>query len=284
MIRDKHNIVPLFLATVFHVLIFGGLVLAIDFSSPAYPAVPLAITATLITEADLPKAPPVEEPEPEPQPEPDSSDEDRSPAEEVRRQADMREEQDRIRLEEQADQKRRQEEAAERKRRQEQEVERLRAQAERKRRQEQEVERLRAEAERKRLEDIERQQLENQRLRLEAEEAELQKRRQAELDAEDMRLAALSANDTMRWVFALQQQIARNFVLPASAPEDLECVVHIRQLPGGQVVSVEVGRCNGDESVRRAIEAAVYKASPLPSPDNAGVFDRDLRITFKPEQ
>lgn len=267
MIRDKHNIVPLFLATVFHVLIFGGLVVAIEFSSPAYPAVPLAITATLITEADLPKVPPVEEPEPEPQPEPDTSVEDRIRAEEVRRQADMREEQERIRLEEQADQKRRQEEAAESKRRREEEVERLRA-----------------EAERRRQEDLERQRLENQRLRKEAEEAELERRRQAELEAEDMRLAALSANDTMRWVFALQQQIARNFVLPASAPEDLECVVHIRQLPGGQVVSVEVGRCNGDESVRRAIEAAVYKASPLPSPDNAGVFDRDLRITFKPEQ
>lgn len=267
MIRDKHNIIPLFLAGVFHVLVFGGLVVAVDFSTPAYPAVPLAITATLIMEADLPKAPPVEEPEPEPQPEPDTSVEDRIRVEEVRRQADMREEQDRIRLEEQADQKRRQEEAAERKRRQEQEVERLRA-----------------EAERKRLEDIERQQLENQRLRKEAEEAELERRRQAEFEAEDMRLAALNANDTMRWVFALQQQIARNFILPASAPANLECVVNIRQLPGGQVVSVEVGRCNGDESVRRAIVAAVHKASPLPSPGNPGVFDRDLRITFKPEQ
>ena len=34
-------------------LIFGGLVVAIDFTRPAYPAVPLAITATLITEADV---------------------------------------------------------------------------------------------------------------------------------------------------------------------------------------------------------------------------------------
>ncbi len=267
MIRDKYNIIPLFLAAVFHVLIFGGLVVAIDFSTPAYPAVPLAITATLISEADLPEPPPVEVPEPEPEPEPDSAVEDRIRAEEIRRQADMREEQQRIRLEEEADQKRRQEE-----------------EAERKRRQEKEVERLREEAERRRLEDLERQRLENQRLRKEAEEAELERRRQAEFEAEDMRLAALNANDTMRWVFALQQQIARNFVLPASAPENLECVVNIRQLPGGRVVSVEVGRCNGDESVRRAIEAAVYKASPLPSPDNPGVFDRDLRITFKPEQ
>jgi hypothetical protein len=116
------------------------------------------------------------------------------------------------------------------------------------------------------------------------EEAELQRRRQAELDAQDMRLAALSANDEARWAFAIQQQITRNFIRPASAPEDLECVVDVRQLPGGQVVNVDIGRCNGDESVRRSIEAAVFKTSPLPSPENPNVFDRDLRIIFKPEQ
>ena len=246
-------------------LIFGGLIVAIDFSKPAYPAVPLAITATLVTEEDMPQPPPVEEPEPEP--EPDTAEQERIRAEEIKHQADMTEEQERIRLQDEADRKRREEEDAERKR--------LR---------EQEVERRRQEAERKRLEDLERQRLENQRLRQEAEDAELERRRQAEIEAEDLRLAALSADDTSRWVFALQQQIARNFVLPASAPENLECVVNIRQLAGGQVVNVEIGRCNGDESVRRAIEAAVYKASPLPSPDNPSVFDRDLQITFKPEQ
>ena len=248
-------------------LVFGGLVVAIDFTRPAYPAVPLAITATLITEADLPKPPPVEEPEPEPEPEPDTSVEDRQREEEAKRQADMREEQQRIRLEEEADRKRRLEE-----------------EAERKRRKEQEVERLRVEAERKRLEDIERQQLENQRQRLEAEEVELLRQRQAELDAEDMRLAALSASDEARWAFAIQQQITRNFIRPASAPENLECVVNVRQLPGGQVVNVDIGRCNGDDAVRRAVAAAVHKASPLPSPQNPNVFVRDLRIIFKPEQ
>ena len=265
--RDKYNIIPVFLAGIFHVLIFGGLVVAIDFTRPAYPAVPLAITATLIAEADLPKPPPVEEPEPEPEPEPDTSVEDRVREEELKLQADMREEQQRIRLEEEADRKRRLEE-----------------EAERKRRQEQEVERRRAEAERKRLEDIERQELENQRLRLVAEEAELLRQRQAELDAEDMRLAALTASDSDRWGHAVRQQITRNFIRPASAPEDLECVVNVRQLPGGQVVNVDIGRCNGDESVRRSIEAAIYKASPLPSPENPNVFDRDLQIIFKPEQ
>jgi len=267
LIRDKYNIIPVFLAGIFHVLIFGGLVVAIDFTRPAYPAVPLAITATLITEADIPEPPPVEEPEPEPEPEPDTSVEDRQREEEAKRQADMREEQKRIRLEEEADRKRREEE-----------------EAERKRRREEETERLRSEAERKRLEDLERQRLENQRQREEAEAAEMERRRQLEIEAEDMRLASLNASDEARWAFAIQQQITRNFIRPASAPENLECVVDVRQLPGGQVVNVDIGRCNGDESVRRSIEAAVFKASPLPSPENPNVFDRDLRIIFKPEQ
>ena len=65
---------------------------------------------------------------------------------------------------------------------------------------------------------------------------------------------------------------------------DLECVVDVRLLAGGTVANVSIGRCNGDDAVRRAVEAAVYKASPLPEPDNPRVFQRDLRFIFKPEQ
>ena len=271
MFNDKYNIIPVFLAAVFHILTFGGLVVAFDFSSPVRPAVPLAITATLVTEADLPPPPPVEEAEPEPEPEPepveDTSEQDQLREEEAKRQADMRDEQERIRLEEEADRKRRAED-----------------EAERKRRREEEVERLRAEAERKRQEDLERQQLENQQLRQIAEEEEMERRRQSELEDEEMRLAALSADDKSRWAYAIQQQITRNFIRPASAPENLECIVDVKQLPGGQVVNVEIGRCNGDAAVRRAIEAAVNKASPLPSPRNPRVFERDLTLIFRPEQ
>jgi colicin import membrane protein len=269
LIRDKYNVIPVFLAGIFHVLVFGGLVFAVDFSSPAYPAVPLAITATLVTEAELTVPPPVEEkePEPEPEPEPDTSEQDRLQAEENKRQADMREEQERIRLQDEADRKRREAEEAERKR--------LR---------EQEVERRRQEAERKRLEDLERQRQENQRLRREVEAADLERRRQSEIEDEETRLAALSADDKSRWAYAIRNQITRNFIKPLSAPEDLECIVNVKQLPGGQVVNVDIGRCNGDAAVRRAIEAAVNKASPLPSPDNPSVFERDLTIIFRPEQ
>ena len=112
----------------------------------------------------------------------------------------------------------------------------------------------------------------------------MRRRQQQEIEAEDKRLQALEADDMSRWVYALQQQIYRNVILPASAPIDLECVVDVRQVQGGTVTNVSIGRCNGDEAVRRAIEAAVFKASPLPQPDNPRIFERDLRITFKPEQ
>ncbi|MDX1403803.1 MAG: cell envelope integrity protein TolA [Woeseiaceae bacterium] len=266
MIRDKYNIIPMFLAVVVHVLIFGALFVAIDFSRPAYPAVPLAISATLVTEAELPP-PAAAEPEPEPEPEPQDDEAERLRQEQEKRQADLRAEQERIRLEQEADRKRREAE-----------------EAERRRQRELEVERLRAEAERKRQEDLERQRRENERLRREAEEAEMERRRLAELEAEEMRLAALDADDRALWAYAIQRQITRNFIKPASAPEGLECIVNVKQLPGGQVVDVSIGRCNGDEAVRRAIMAAVNKASPLPSPDNPAIFERDLTLIFRPEQ
>lgn len=273
MIRDKYNIIPMFLAGVVHVVILSALIVAIDFSRAARPSVPLAITATLVTESELPVRRPDPEPPPEPEPEPepelaqDDAEAERLRQEEEKRQADLRAEQERIRLQQETDRKRREAEDAERKRRQEEELERQRA-----------------EAERKRQEDLERQQRENERLRREAEEQEIERRRLAELEAEEMRLAALEADDEARWIYAIQQAITRNFIRPASAPENLNCIVNVKQLPGGQVVNVDIGRCNGDEAVRRAIVAAVNKASPLPSPDNPGVFERDLTVIFRPEQ
>ena len=273
MFSDRYLIIPTVMSIIIHVLIFGGLFVAFDFSRPVIPVMPLAIQATLVTEDSSPPPPPIVEPEPTPEPEPepepvpDDGAAERARLEEEKRLADLRAEQERIRLQQEADRKRREEE-----------------EAERRRRQEEETERLRAEAERKRLEDLERQRAENERLRREAEAAEIERRRQQEIDAEQNRLAAMEANEMAVWVFALQQAIRRNYVEPASAPIDLECIVDVRQLSGGVVANVSIGRCNGDAAVQRAIEAAVYKASPLPAPDNPRIFERDLRITFKPEQ
>jgi len=259
------------MAGIFHLVVAASLVFAFDFSHRSYPVVPLMMQATLVTDDDIASTPPPVEQPPEPveqPPEPVETAADvRLREEEAKRLADVNAEQDRLRLQRQKDEQRRDQEEADRK---------SRAEAE--------TERRRELAEQERQEDIERQRLENERQRREAEEEEIRRQRQVQIDAEARRLERLQADETTRWIYAMQGRIRRNYIQPASAPPDLECTVDIRQLPGGRVVDVTIGQCNGDASVRRAVEAAIYKASPLPSPDNPTIFERDLRITFKPEQ
>lgn len=259
------------MAAIFHAVVVGSLVFAFDFNRRSYPVVPLKMQASLVTEEDVRQPPPVREPEPQPEPEPepeeDTSAQDRLQAEEEQRRLDMQEEQDRIRLQQLKDREQREKEEAERKARAEAEVERQREQAER-----------------KRQEDLERQRQENERLRREAEEAEILRRQQAELDAESARIAAAEASDFDRWMFAISRRIERNIIYPASRPEALECDLDLRLLPNGEVVRTDIGRCNGDALVRRAIESAVARSSPLPPPENPRVFKRDLKILLKPTQ
>ena len=256
MVRDKYNVIPVILAGILHAGVLAAMIFAFDFSRPVHPAVPLAIKGTLVSADEIRRPPP-------PEPEPDNTEQLRKEAEERKRQEDARRERERIsRL----------------KKQQQQET------AEKKRREEAELERRRQEAERKRLEDIERQRAENERKRLEAEAAARQELLDREIAEEQARLDAMNSGALARYVYAIQQRIQRNWVEPPSATAGLECVVNVRQLPGGEVVGATIGRCNGDDAVKRSIEAAVFKASPLPEPEDPTLFERNLRITFKPEQ
>ena len=234
------------------------MVFAFDFSPAAHPAMPLAIKGTLVSADEIRRPPPkVVEPVP------DNSERLRKQAEERKRLDDARKERERIsRL----------------KKRLEQET------AEKKRREESDRERRLQEAERKRLEDVERQRAENERKRREAEEAERQRLLDREIAEEEARIIATNSGALARYQYDIKQEIQRNWVRPPSAIPGLECDVLVRQLPGGEVVGATIGACNGDDAVKRSIEAAVFKASPLPQPADPTLFDRNLRIVFKPEQ
>jgi len=264
MVRDSNNMIPVTMALLLHVLLFGALFLAVDLRATATPVVPLAIKGTLIPENAVVQPPKVVEPPP-PQPEPDTSEQDRLRAEELKRLEDARVERDRLSRIKKAE-----EEAA---------AERQRVADAEKRRKDEEArkERERQEAELLRLAEIERQRQENERLRAESEAA-----RQSELDAESDRLVAMQADAKAAYAYAIRQRIMNRWVQPPTATAGIECIVNIRQLPGGEVVSVKIGRCNGDEAVQRSIEAAVRAGSPLPSPEDPSVFSRDIQLEFRP--
>lgn len=290
------NIVPAFNASLLHAALVASLLFALDWRSTELPPTPLIIKGQVIAEGEIPEPLPLEEPPPEPEPEPipeepepvveepepvveepepevppepqvDPEEQARIAAEEAKRQEDLRLERERIAREEEAERRRQAE-----------------AEAERKRREEAELERQRQEAERRRQEEIERQRLENERRREEEAAAERQRQLQHEIDAEQQRLDAMNAGALERYVFALRQKIERNWVRPPSAVQGTSCTVSVRQLPGGEVVGVTVESCNADEAVRRSVEAAVFKASPLPQPEDPSLFDRNLRFLFEPTQ
>ena len=58
--------------------------------------------------------------------------------------------------------------------------------------------------------------------------------------------------------------------------------MRVEQILTGEVVRVDLGRCNGDETVKDSIRQAVMKASPLPKPDPPLQVERNLNVTFRP--
>ena len=97
-------------------------------------------------------------------------------------------------------------------------------------------------------------------------------------------MAAMNSTEMAAYQFALQQKVLRNWARPSSAQAGLDCLVQVRQSATGDVISARVVSCNGDSAVERSIEAAVYKASPLPLPENGLLFDPNIRFRFIPEQ
>ena len=82
----------------------------------------------------------------------------------------------------------------------------------------------------------------------------------------------------------IEDKIERYWNRPPSAVVGLDCLLEVNQIPGGDVVSVSVGQCNGDATVIRSLENAVLQASPLPEPPVASLFERVINVRFKPDE
>jgi colicin import membrane protein len=262
-----------------HVALLGIVVLVAYRSEPAAPRLEaLAIEAVVVDVKDLgapsasaPQAaaesvaPPLPEPEPAPEPEPDVRDLLREQAEQAKAAERRRQTELAAKRKAEADAKRKAEAEAEAKRKAEAEAKRkAAAEAEAKRKAE-------AEAETRRVAD-------EQRIKAER-EADLRREIEAE---EGRRNAARLAGLGAQWAQAIQARVQRAWIRPPSARAGLDCVVLVTQVPGGTVVRAEVKSCNGDDAVRQSIEAAVFRASPLPPPPDPALFERVLELRFRP--
>ena len=107
---------------------------------------------------------------------------------------------------------------------------------------------------------------------------------QARLAAEERINAARGSAAAAAWLSLIRDRVTHAWIRPPSARPGVNCEVRVTQVPGGVVTGVQIGNCNGDAAVRESIEAAVYRASPLPSPSNTDLFDRNLKFNFHPDE
>ena len=115
------------------------------------------------------------------------------------------------------------------------------------------------------------------------EQAQLEEDLQHDLAAEEQARKARAGPALASWQSQIAAKINRAWLRPPTAQPGIECILNVTQVPGGEVTEVTIGACNGDQAVRESIEAAVYRASPLPPPPDPALFDRHLRIDFKPD-
>ncbi|QNK00186.1 cell envelope integrity protein TolA [Dyella telluris] len=86
-----------------------------------------------------------------------------------------------------------------------------------------------------------------------------------------------------QYLAAIQNTLKQNWVGPDNMPTNQQCLLHIVQLQGGQVVSAKVdSSCPFDEAGRKSVEDAAMRANQLPYKGFESVFSRNVDMFFKP--
>jgi colicin import membrane protein len=285
----QEHLRPLVGSAALHVAIVAVLAGAALTWTSKQPPVQLAIEGVVVDARDLPKKTSGTKPSPRPTPKPATppppapepvvkeSPPEPTPAEVAaeREAAQMAEVEKQARIEEARQQ------AADKQAREKAEAEQKKqADAEAKRKAAEEAERKKAaEAEARRKQEEAARAAEDKKVR-DAREADL--KRQLAAEEEGAAVARSGVVDEYRALLA--QAIERSWIRPPTARAGLECTLLVTQAPGGTVVDVRLGACNGDQTVRESIVNAVYRASPLPAPRDPRAFERRLEIVFKPTE
>ena len=128
---------------------------------------------------------------------------------------------------------------------------------------------------------------EQQRLAQQLQNEQAERQREADLRKDlqaEEHLQALEASPAKaEYINLIEARISRAWNRPPSARQGVQCIVHITQIPGGEITHVSVENCNGDDALRQSVETAAYRASPLPAPSDPALFDPNLTVKFAPD-
>ncbi len=90
---------------------------------------------------------------------------------------------------------------------------------------------------------------------------------------------------TERHKAKIRDKVTRSWRMPPGTQPGFSCIVRVRLIPGGEVISAKVVKSCGSPQLDGSVEVAVLKASPLPVPDGE-LFDqhfREFNFRFAPQ-
>lgn len=118
-------------------------------------------------------------------------------------------------------------------------------------------------------------------------EQEAREKERARLEAarEEVANRARMAGIVDKYKALILGAIGRQWILPDQVNSELSSRFKIRLAPNGGVLDVSLTRSSGDPILDRSAQAAIYKASPLPVPDDPAAFNlfREITLTVRPE-
>jgi colicin import membrane protein len=94
--------------------------------------------------------------------------------------------------------------------------------------------------------------------------------------------AAARASALGQYIGQIQRKVRSGWILPQDLQGNPEAVFNVVQLPTGEIISVRLAKSSGNAAYDAAVERAILKASPLPLPAQRDLFDRELKLTFRP--
>jgi colicin import membrane protein len=120
---------------------------------------------------------------------------------------------------------------------------------------------------------------------LRKEQLQLQAQRelaQEQSQREAQRISAKNrAND--EYVGKIRSKIRAYIVIPEGIVGNPQALFDVVQLPSGDILSAKLRKSSGNAAYDAAVERAILKSSPLPKPNQPELFQRELNLSFKPQ-
>lgn len=110
-----------------------------------------------------------------------------------------------------------------------------------------------------------------------------QERREQELKSLLSQQQAAAKNKAQaEYIARIVAKVRSNWLLPPDIKGNPEAIFNVVQLPTGEVLSARIVKSSGNAAFDMAVERAILKSSPLPQPPSRELFNRELKLTFRP--